>query len=138
VSTLRRLLRSSVIVVAAGALAADAVAAIAPQLRAAVEADVSVAEVNEQYQADRDPIAFPSCDKPDRGARSVRGEGPLGGGRSSSSSPSGSTSRSTGRTTPTTPKKGGSAGTTTPTPTATEPPTPTTSPTTSPPADPGD
>ena len=96
---------------------------------------------NEQYHQGREPIAFPTCDKPDRSARSVRGEGPLGGtgGYTSGSSSSSSHSRSTGTTTPksTTPKKGGTTGTTTPT-TVPQPPTdPPPSPTTSPPNPPG-
>jgi membrane peptidoglycan carboxypeptidase len=92
---------------------------------------------NEQYHAERDPVAFPTCDKPDRSARSVRGEGPLGGTGTYSSSSSSSKSRSTGKTTPSTPRKGGSTGTTTPTPTVTAPPPPITTPTTPPPDGPG-
>jgi penicillin-binding protein 1A len=90
---------------------------------------------NEQYHQGRDPIPFPTCDKPDRSARTVRGEGPLGGAGtySSSSGSSSSKSRSTPRTTPTTPKKGGSTGTTTTSPPPVPPTsTPTTSPTTTP------
>ena len=96
---------------------------------------------NEQYHQGREPIAFPTCDKPDRGARSVHGEGPLGGsgGYSSGSSSSSSSRGTTGSTSPrsTTPKKGTTTPKTTPTTRPTEPTQPTTSPTTAPTNSPG-
>jgi len=97
-------------------------------------------DFNQQYHQGREPIDFPTCDKADRSSRPVRGEGPLGGTGTYSSSSSGSSSsrsRSTGKTTPTTPKKGGTTATTTPATTPTETVTPTTPPISSPPKGPG-
>jgi membrane peptidoglycan carboxypeptidase len=89
---------------------------------------------NTAYHADRPAISFPTCDRANRSARAVRGEGPLGGGGSNRSgairqpeSGRGSTGR--GKATTTT-NPGGTKPTTVPT--TTRHPRPTT-PTTSPP-----
>ena len=83
---------------------------------------------NDRYHADRDPIDFPTCARPDRSPRAVTGEGPLGrgglNGRDSTTAGAGSGSRTSSSTS--TSLKPGTGPLTHPPSTVDRPPKPTT------------